>query len=482
MSKYDAERALAIYKNFAKQTNLVVEFLGTARQYENATRLEIPKLKHAPTSLTFSLEEYLNDPDFETNRRQYLAQQDAKTGKNVVSNGDSGLANDFKKAPVNGGMNNSFPEPKPAQTTATAPAPAQQASKTPAPDLIDFFDSIEQNQQPMATQLQQQAINFQQGPQYQQQQPQQTGFASPQLDFLTQNSQQPIQQPHNGAGFPHSNPYAQPPQQLQQNFTGAGFGGYTQQPQQQDAFSSMPQNTGSNLGQQQQLFSTGLQSFASQQTGQQSLPTQQTGQQPRAPQQQQFNTGQQLQTTNPFRQSMFPQVTSASIPSYSNTTPTASPQTPQSTNPFARSITGQATGQSQSSPFNPQTPGQSSPFTSQPPSQPQGTPFNSPPPQPQQSQPATQPLQLSRTGTNPFARNASQPFSQPQSQYSPAAPLVASPANSTNPFRQSTFENPQTGQGWQANQGTMGGFEQLPTVPIFPRPGQQQSQQQGAWL
>lgn len=82
MSKTDAQRALAIYKTFTKQTNLVVEFLSTARQYENATRLEIPKLKHAPTSLTASLEEYLNDPDFEVNRRQYLAHTDARKGGN----------------------------------------------------------------------------------------------------------------------------------------------------------------------------------------------------------------------------------------------------------------------------------------------------------------------------------------------------------------------------------------------------------------
>src|ERR1700761_3689628 len=80
MSKPDAERALKIYRSFVKQTDQVVRYLSIARHYEHATRLEIPKIKHAPTSLSSSLEEYLKDPDFEINRRQYLAQQESKKG------------------------------------------------------------------------------------------------------------------------------------------------------------------------------------------------------------------------------------------------------------------------------------------------------------------------------------------------------------------------------------------------------------------
>jgi len=51
---------------------------------------------------------------------------------------------------------------------------------------------------------------------------------------------------------------------------------------------------------------------------------------------------------------------------------------------------------------------------------------------------------------------------------------MPNPTGSTNPFRQSAFVNQQTGQGWQASQGTMGGLEQLETIPVFPRPGQPQ--------
>ena len=464
MSKYDAQRALGIYKTFTKQTNNVVEFLSTARQYENATRLEIPKLKHAPTSLTASLEEYLNDPDFEINRRQYLAQQEAKKGNKGTSNGAAESSNNFSKSAMNkGASSQSFPEAKPAQT-----APPKAEPKGPAPDLIDFFDSIEQNQQPMAavSTQQQQVPNFGVGPHYQQQQQlQQTGVFPQQNGFFAQNGLQP--QAQNGGNFGNANPFGQPqPQQpVQQSFTGAGFGGYDQQPQpfqQQDAFSIMPQQKATQFPQQQQPFNTAQQSFSS-------------GQQPFSATQQPINTG---QTSNPFRQSMMPQATGASLSSYSNTPPLpSSPQNYQPTNPFAR----QTTGQTQNSPFSTQFTGQGTPFASPPPQQPQGTPFTSPLPQAQQQQQsAIPPLTPHRTGTNPFARST--PTGQSQSPFTSASPLVATPTG-TNPFRQSTFVNNQTGQGWQAGQGTMGGFEQLDTVPVFPRPGQQpqQQQQQNAW-
>lgn len=455
MSKYDAERALAIYKTFTKQTNLVVEFLSTARQYENATRLEIPKLKHAPTSLTSSLEEYLKDPDFEINRRQYLAQQDAKKGKKSTSNGASEHVDGFSKLSLNrGGASKAFPEPK----TTSQPAPGNPEAKGPAPDLIDFFDSIEQNQQPMASAPQQQMPNFQTGPQHQQPQvaPQQTGISTPQ-QFFAQNGQQP--QPHNGGNFGSANPFGQPQAQpVQQNFNGAGFGAYSQHPftQQQDLFSGAPPNNNSQFSHPQQQFNTGETSFGPPQrsfTTPQSFAPQQTG------------------SSNPFRQSMMPQATGASNPSYQNTPPIASPLQNQSTNPFARNISNQPTGQMQNSPFPFQPPAQGSPFASPLPQLQQNTPFTlQPAPQAQQQASPSNPVTPHRTGTNPFARTTSPPA---------ASPLVPSQTG-TNPFRQSVFANQQTGQGWQAGQGTMGGLEQLGTVPIFPRPGQPQ-QQQGSW-
>lgn len=80
MSKPDADRAMEIYRTFTKHTDYVVQYLSTAKQWQHHTRVEVPKLKHAPVNLGRQLEEYLNDPDFEIHRRQYLAEQEAKKG------------------------------------------------------------------------------------------------------------------------------------------------------------------------------------------------------------------------------------------------------------------------------------------------------------------------------------------------------------------------------------------------------------------
>ncbi|KAI9878011.1 MAG: hypothetical protein M1830_002169 [Pleopsidium flavum] len=427
MSKYDAERALGIYKTFSKQTDQVVQFLGVARQYENATRLEIPKLKHAPTSLTKSLEEYLNDPDFDLNRRQYLAQQEAKKSGRSTTNGASKPFGDSKPAASKAATGQSFPDSKPVQA-----APARQETRGPAPDLIDFFESIEQNQQPMAHQFpQQQVPNFQPAPHFQQQQFPQSELPMQQTHFQTQQPQQP-QQLNGSFNAQNGNPFGQPQQQLgmEPNFTGVGFGGYTPQPQQP-------------FSQQQSLLSSIPQDSAV------TFP----------PHQHPLNTAQQ-QSTNPFRQSMMPQTTGIDTPSYTGTATMNSPDTRQSTNPFSRNISVQPPNQSQSSPFSPQA----TLHVSQPP--------------PQQYSLA-QPLQPTPTGTNPFARNVSPPQQPPPV----LAPLMPNPTGSTNPFRQSAFVNQQTGQGWQASQGTIGGLEQMDTVPVFPRPGQPlQAQQQQGWL
>ncbi|PYH98208.1 ANTH-domain-containing protein [Aspergillus ellipticus CBS 707.79] len=417
MSRPDSERALEIYKTFTAQTEEVVKFLGVARHFQSATRLEIPKLKHASTDLTRLLEDDLNDPDFNLRRREYLLR---KEGKSVG-------------APTPAAKNATGDRPfNSPNTTPTRPQTQPNPQKKSNPvDLIDFFDSIEPNPQPMdhtnpfqQAQLQQQAqaMQFQQAgfqPQQQPQQPQQqafyaqpTGFQQPQPTGFGQQpdftSQFP---PQNGQQFGQqfNQPQQQPPQPLQPNHTGAGFGGYSAQPQTygfQSNLAPIPQSDVGTFPQQQQQL--------------------------------------QPQSTNPFRQSML----------MATPTGSATPATPlnrQNTNPFARRL----------STANPQ--------------------FNAPPaeafPQPQSQPPAPQqpaPLQAQRTGTNPFARASSVPPQQSQGLQPPAAaPLRPNPTGSTNPFRQSAFVNQQTGQGWQMSgqQGTMGGLEQLDTMPVFPRPG-----------
>jgi hypothetical protein len=406
-----------------------------------STRLEVPKLKHAPTTLTSSLEDYLNDPDFEVHRRQYLAQQEAKrSGKPMPSSATRSTPLDKETKPDAG-----VPASRPS---AHNPPPSSQPLKGPAPDLIDFFESIEQNQQPMAHQIAPTPPFTSGYPQAQQYQPpaQQTGYNP----FLPQ-------------GVTYAQFQPPQPQPLQPDFTGAGFGGYGPPPPQpqmpqsnpyQPSLPSIPQN--------------GISSFQ--------IPDQRPSNMPASPPQQ---LQPQPTSANPFRQSVMP--TGSAVSSL--------PPTRPSTNPFARSAVAQPPSQQQpsnaftdnnvASPVSP-----ASPFTSAPPqSQPSEFPttssiFSSAPPSTaaatSQVSPVS-PLQPQRTGTNPFARNRSPPTTS--SPFPPAAssPLVANPTGSTNPFRQSAFVNQQTGTGWQHSvQGTFAGFDvnHVDTIPIFPRPGQ----------
>ncbi|KAM5343592.1 hypothetical protein ACJ41O_012129 [Fusarium nematophilum] len=437
MSKVDAERAMAIYRKFTKQTDYVVQYLSVARQYEHHTRVEVPKLKHAPVNLGRQLEEYLNDPDFEIHRRQYLAEQDVKKHGGPSSSSKQQTTTKKKDSDFpEPASNNPFPNAVTASSTGNKPTGSRpQANKGPDPDLIDFFDSIEQNQTPLNVNPQpQQQMNpgpFQQQPtgmQFQQNgfgtQP--TGFAQNNSPFQQQQQQQPT------GGF-----MQQPQGSLQPSFTGAGFGGFTSQqsfqssslaPIPQDSVASFP-NAPSPVAQQPV------------QNGQpQALQPMQTG------------------STNPFRQSMLmaqqtgmqgnPMPSSATTPALNR----------QSTNPFARSP------QQSTSPFAQAS--SNSPFQPQPPQQ-----------QPPQTAAALQPAP---TGTNPFARHSMMPApTQEQRPQTAGAALAPQATGSTNPFRHGAFVNHNTGMGWQHNQGAIGGgLDQLETVPVFPRPAQQTPWQQ----
>lgn len=441
MSKVDAERALRIYRSFVKQTEQVVRYLSIARHYDHATRLEIPKIKHAPTSLTSSLEEYLKDPDFDVNRQQYLAEHQSKKGGKTSNGTPKPIFSKASAAPSSG---SSFPEPKPQalqqQSTATA--------KGPAPDLIDFFSSIEQNQEPMAQ-------NAYQQPSYNNQIPQQQAvFPSQQQQanlFMIQQTGMPVSQ----TGFPTQSPpgtnpflHMQQQQPLQQQQTQF-------QPQQPQQHQPMPQGYQPH----QPRFTTGLASIP-----QSNVPNFQ--QQPS--QQQAFGTGltdaSSSQTTNPFRQSMLASTPTASTMS-SLTSASNSPMgsQPAGYNPFGRPVSSHPSQQmGVSSPFGQQGMNTSpfGQFSQQQFSQQQ----HQQQPYQQQQQPSIMPQP---TGTNPFAQQQAPQYPQPQ-------PSMPNPTGTTNPFRQSAFVNQNTGIGWQStSQGTIGGIpiDQVGTVPIFPRPG-----------
>ncbi|KAF7949696.1 uncharacterized protein EAE97_003205 [Botrytis byssoidea] len=415
MSKPDAERAMEIYRNFTRQTDFVVSYLGVARQYEHQTRVEVPKLKHAPVNLGKQLEDYLMDPDFEVNRRQYLAEQESSKGGKSGTNGSSKpfAVPSKSESESRAATGRSFPD---AAQASSSSAPTQ-PPKPPAADLIDFFDSID-TPQPIASQaaLQQQPqFNSDPFQMQQQQQLQQNGFIQQQPGFQDPG-QFAQQQGFNGAFNmqPPIQQQQQQPQPMQPNFTGVGFGGYTPQQQfQLSGLSPIPQESAVNFQQQ----------------GQQQMNLQ-------TPQQ-----------TNPFRQSMMTNTTGLAGPSFPASPPITSPVTRQSTNPFAKSAS------------------------------PQSQPYTPPPDQQFQQQPMAAPLRSMQTGTNPFAKNLSiQSADRPQTS---GASLAPQPTGNTNPFRQSQFVNTATGMGWQnAQQPIGGGLDHLPTVPVFPRPGQQQAWQQ----
>lgn len=468
MSKPDAERALNIYKRFCKQTEQVISYLQVARNYEHATRLEIPKMKHAPTKLSSKLEEYIHDPDFDQNRRRNIAEKEAKKlGKKV--NGTSSKPFGDSIATSSKANNSTFPDPKPS-TSQTAP------KKAPEPDLIDFFESIEQNQVPMMQQPQQQfqpqggvpvqGTGFAQVYSFPQQT---TGFQQQGIGFQPQSTGFQPQQfgaTINGQG---TNPFAQTSQpqqqQIQSNFTGAGFGGYTAQPQQQPQQASF-QPTLSSIPQ------SGVASF-----------------QPQSQQQSSF-TGSSVVasptgSTNPFRQSMMPTGTSISSTSSIGFTPTGStisnPTTftspvRQSTNPFAKTATPPQVQPFSAPLTQPAQPATSSPFSQ--------SPFQSAPPTLPQPQRVSTLVPNPTGSTNPFAKP--QLPTQNTSPFTSPPPVISNPTGSTNPFRQSAFVSQTTGQPWQQdNQGTIGGFNSnaLGTTPVFPRPGQVtgQQQQQTGW-
>jgi hypothetical protein len=447
MSKTDAERAMEIYRTFTRQTDFVVAYLSVARQHEHHTRVQVPKLKHAPVHLGRQLEDYLNDPDFEIHRRQYIAEQDAKRlSGGVIGSSSSKPAKsktlDFP-APA---ANNPFPK---ANGSSSTPAKATTESqpkpnKGPDPDLIDFFDSIEDNQTTMQVNppptnipnpgLQQQPTGMIFGNDAFSQQPQQQPTGLPFANDVF--SQQPQQQPQ-VTGFPmqmQSPPQQQAPQ-VQPSLAGAGFGGFTpQQSFQPGSLGTIPQSTVASFQYQGQAMAQPLQTGGLQPTP----------------------TGQQ--TTNPFRQSMLmtqqtgmPSAQPALIGSPTGASPALQRQ---STNPFARS-----------------SPQSASPYGSG-----NNSPFQSPPP-------VASPLKATPTGTNPFARNASPQASVPQQQQqrpqTAGAALVPQPTGSTNPFRQGAFVNHATGLGWQHNQQPIGGgLDMLPTQQVFPRPAQQTPWQQ----
>ncbi|KAF8551348.1 ANTH-domain-containing protein [Imleria badia] len=137
MSKYDAEEALSIYRNFCGQTERVVEYLGVAKKLQNLLNVPIPNLKHAPVSLASSLQEYLNDPNFEQNRIEYKTSKDGNRNGAPSAQAPKGIPMTSTNLPT---------------TSVKPPSPPPPGAKTqPNVDNVraDFFSSIEEEQTPI---------------------------------------------------------------------------------------------------------------------------------------------------------------------------------------------------------------------------------------------------------------------------------------------------------------------------------------------
>ena len=161
MSKPDARESFDIYKSFIKQTDKIVDYLGIARKLQNVVNVPVPNLKHAPTGLVKALEEYLNDPNFEDNRREYrksLGVVEGRGSARTPSPVPPGKSDRFNLPPdkltcLAASQAQSQPKEAAPSSSLTA-APTSSSSSAPAPPpgssqkIQDFFDSIQADSQP----------------------------------------------------------------------------------------------------------------------------------------------------------------------------------------------------------------------------------------------------------------------------------------------------------------------------------------------
>ncbi|KAI0083855.1 ANTH domain-containing protein [Irpex rosettiformis] len=280
MSKIDAREALAIYRHFCKQTERVVEYLGVAKKLQNLLNVPIPNLRHAPVSLAGSLEEYLNDPNFEQNRIEY------KTNKEIADRNTKNGVKPTAKQPDSASQTKDAMPTQPAASSSSSNGPSPDSSKTPQA-MIDFFTTIEEEQHSMFNPT----------------------TNSPTSNYFQQQAAaNPFAQRQFGGGQPFV-----PPMQ-----TGQPFGAMYNQPMQTGFVA--PQQTGFNPFNQQQP----MQGFG----GTQVVQLQATG-----------FLAPQMTGANPFRQStLFPHNTGVpgpfGLPQQQQ--PQAQPQVPSATgvNPF----------------------------------------------------------------------------------------------------------------------------------------------------
>lgn len=275
MSRYDAERALKIYKKFVDQTKYVIDYLRVAKHLEHATKLHVPTIKHAPTALTSSLEEYLDDPNFEENRRQYLLEKLQKNKGTEAPSQPQKATEQPKQAAENVGhqRTNTLLVHQSTYNPWAGNMPQQYVPVELPPQNVNTGVPMQQTGAYVIPAIVQGQTFQANNGQHQQ------AFQSPQQQFPQQQQTQSFQ--------PNINP----------TFTGAGFGGFGLQ--------VASQQTGSNPFMQNGLPQQQQQMQSQQMQPQQMQPQQTQSMQPQMGQQQPIQqlsqqSGLSRSNTNPF--------------------------------------------------------------------------------------------------------------------------------------------------------------------------------------
>jgi phosphatidylinositol-binding clathrin assembly protein len=406
MSHSSAVRGNIAYKKFTDLAKKAVDLFEVGRQMRRELQLDIPKFTHPPTSLTASLEKYLNAPDFEAQRKAY-----SKKNDNTPSF--------FKNEPQN-----------------STPAPTQANKKQD--QLIDFFDSLD-NEQARAVPSQSpyfddyDAFSSMANARFGQQQ---AAIAD------TQNMQRQLDKQIMQTGMLLQDRSTLP-------FDQALYGGTTLAQTGQYGQVAAANFSGNN----QQSYG-----FGNTAPSLQPNPFSTTTAAPYNPfgitLTNQFNNGTTAQPFNP--NSTASQFGANALPSSQfNQTPLGMSTQQQAANPFPASAfaatSGLTTNQSTiSSAFNPFASTQSSNYTTS--SVSGGASFS--PARPQQAAPFTQPLAQQPTGLGVTQTLPFNPFA--------SAPITQQAA--LNPFMQvprSLHQDASSGQNWQSNTQAMGSFSDL---------------------
>ena len=137
MSHTDASKSLEVYKRFCRHTEKVVAYLASADKAAYSLNMTIPKLKHAPVSLAGALGEYLNDPNFEKNRKEYQDNKRVADGLPPSTSSSSVRAEPKPKEDEQQKKKIAFKEPTEAEKTKPPKPPTDNQA------IQDFFSTLE---------------------------------------------------------------------------------------------------------------------------------------------------------------------------------------------------------------------------------------------------------------------------------------------------------------------------------------------------